>query len=79
MPGLDRILDWVASNKLKKAVVTNAPRANAKFMLEALKLTDVFPCSSFSRRMPPEVNRIQPPYQLALKSFGNRKLPSDRI
>ena len=65
MPGLDRILDWVASNKLKKAVVTNAPRANAKFMLEALKLTNVFPIVILAEDAP----RGKPdpaPYQLAL-------------
>ncbi len=65
MPGLDKMLDWVASNKLKKAVVTNAPRDNAIFMLEALNLTRVFPIVVLAEDAP----RGKPdpaPYQLAL-------------
>ncbi|NJO21090.1 MAG: HAD family phosphatase, partial [Spirulinaceae cyanobacterium RM2_2_10] len=43
LAGVDRILDWVAARQLKKAVVSNAPRANAEFMLAALKLAPLFP------------------------------------
>lgn len=42
MDGLLELLDWSASRQLKQAVVTNAPRANAQFMLEVLQLTSVF-------------------------------------
>ena len=37
MPGLERFMDWIDKNNLKKAAVTNAPRANAEFMLQVIK------------------------------------------
>ena len=64
-PGLQSLLDWVGSNQLKKAVVTNAPRANAEFMLKALDLEKVFPTVILGEDAP----RSKPdpaPYQLAL-------------
>jgi beta-phosphoglucomutase len=42
LAGLRRVLAWSASRQLKQAVVTNAPRANAEFMLAALQLNSVF-------------------------------------
>lgn len=42
MPGLIELLDWTDQHQLKKAVVTNAPRANAEFMLDVLGLRDRF-------------------------------------
>jgi HAD superfamily hydrolase (TIGR01509 family) len=42
IPGLAAMLDWIAQRQLKSAVVTNAPRANAEFMLQALGLSDAF-------------------------------------
>ena len=37
MPGLERFMAWIDENSIKKAAVTNAPRANAEFMLEVIK------------------------------------------
>ena len=37
MPGLERFMAWIDENNVKKAAVTNAPRANAEFMLEVIK------------------------------------------
>ncbi|MEC4804991.1 MAG: HAD-IA family hydrolase [Jaaginema sp. PMC 1079.18] len=42
LAGLAEILAWTAQNELKQAVVTNAPRQNAEFMLEALELQTTF-------------------------------------
>lgn len=42
LAGLLDVLEWIDTNHLKKAVVTNAPRANVNFMLEVLKLADRF-------------------------------------
>ena len=39
MEGLQDFLAWADCRKLRKAAVTNAPRANAVAMLDALGLT----------------------------------------
>ncbi|MGF1480733.1 MAG: HAD family hydrolase [Cyanophyceae cyanobacterium] len=69
LPGLAELLQWVASRQLKQAVVTNAPRANAQFMLEALQLTAAFPTVVLAE----EAAQGKPdpaPYQLALSRLG---------
>jgi hypothetical protein len=48
VPGLMDFLKWVDSKGLKKAAVTNAPRENARVMLEALGLG----CASHALRFP---------------------------
>jgi beta-phosphoglucomutase-like phosphatase (HAD superfamily) len=50
MPGLERFMAWIDENNLEKAAVTNAPRANAEFMLEVI-----------NRRSPAAVERVHPP------------------
>ncbi len=42
LEGLMEILAWVEQQGLKKAVVTNAPRLNATFMLDVLQLSERF-------------------------------------
>lgn len=42
LPGLMELMDWATEQNLLKAVVSNAPRANAKFMLEAIHLENAF-------------------------------------
>ncbi|MEL7034767.1 MAG: HAD-IA family hydrolase [Cyanobacteria bacterium J06592_8] len=42
LAGLMEMLDWIETTELRKAVITNAPRENAKFMLETLHLTPRF-------------------------------------
>ena len=69
MPGLDKILKFTAKAALKKAVVTNAPEENAKYMLENLRLRDVFPVVVMAKDAPP--GKPDPaPYQLALNRLG---------
>lgn len=43
LAGLDKMLAWIAQKELKPAVVSNAPRQNAEFMLNALDLESTFP------------------------------------
>lgn len=40
--GFAQLLDWSKKHNLKRALVTNAPRLNAYFMLEALQLKEAF-------------------------------------
>ncbi len=69
MPGLDTILKFTDKAGLKKAVVTNAPEENAKYMLENLRLNDVFPVVVMAKDAPP--GKPNPaPYQLALNRLG---------
>jgi HAD superfamily hydrolase (TIGR01509 family) len=42
LPGLDELLAWTDTHNIKRALVTNAPRANAYFMLEVLGLGAAF-------------------------------------
>ncbi|OEU06081.1 HAD-like protein [Fragilariopsis cylindrus CCMP1102] len=42
MPGLDRLRDWVDSNRLGKVAVTNAPRLNGEVMLIGIGYADWF-------------------------------------
>ncbi len=42
LAGLLEMLTWIETVGLNKAVVTNAPRENARFMLEVLQLTERF-------------------------------------
>lgn len=42
LAGLLDLLNWIDNHKLKKALVTNAPRENVNFLLEVLKLADYF-------------------------------------
>lgn len=72
MPGLLKLLDWSAQRQLKQAVVTNAPRANAEFMLEALKLNSIFSTVILAE----EALRGKPdpaPYLLALEKLNITK------
>jgi HAD superfamily hydrolase (TIGR01509 family) len=66
--GLSSMLDWIAQRQIKSAVVTNAPRANAEFMLKALGLSETFDHliigSELARGKPDPL-----PYQEALTRF----------
>lgn len=42
LPGLNELLTWTEIHHIKRALVTNAPRANAHFMLDVLGLTTAF-------------------------------------
>ncbi|MBF2062911.1 MAG: HAD family phosphatase [Calothrix sp. C42_A2020_038] len=42
LPGLTELLTWTDTHQVKRALVTNAPRQNAEFMLNVLGLNDAF-------------------------------------
>lgn len=42
LAGLLDLLTWIDNHKLKKALVTNAPRENVNFLLDVLKLASYF-------------------------------------
>lgn len=65
MAGLLDLLDWMLGRNLKRAVVTNAPRDNAYFMLRSLQLEDIFPVVILGEEL--EQGKPDPmPYQFAL-------------
>ena len=42
MPGFSELLEWTDTHQIKRALVTNAPRLNAYFMLETLGIKEAF-------------------------------------
>ncbi|MBD1898875.1 HAD-IA family hydrolase [Trichocoleus sp. DQ-A3] len=69
LAGLSKILAWTEELKLQRAVVTNAPRKNVYFMLEALGLADAFATVVLAEEA--IAGKPDPaPYQLALDYFG---------
>jgi HAD superfamily hydrolase (TIGR01509 family) len=65
-PGLMPLLDWLATEQIATAVVTNAPRDNALFMLKTLGLAERFPVVVIADDLP----KAKPdplPYQTALR------------
>ncbi|NEQ36260.1 MAG: HAD family phosphatase [Okeania sp. SIO3I5] len=68
LTGLLEFIEWVENQKLQKAVVTNAPPENAKFMLEVLQLQDTFPLVILGGEM--TVGKPDPaPYKLGLEKL----------
>jgi len=68
LPGLMELLAWSKARPLKDAIVTNAPRANAEFMLETLGLTERFETVILADELP----RGKPdplPYQEGLRQL----------
>jgi HAD superfamily hydrolase (TIGR01509 family) len=69
MAGLQELINWGKQNSLKQAVVTNAPRENARFMLNVLKLDQVFDRIILADDL--GIGKPDPaPYLYALKEFG---------
>jgi HAD superfamily hydrolase (TIGR01509 family) len=69
LPGLVEMLDWADRIGLRRAVVTNAPRVNAEFVLDALGLTTRFETLVIGE----ELARSKPdplPYATALDRLG---------
>uniref|UniRef100_A0A804LNK7 Haloacid dehalogenase-like hydrolase domain-containing protein Sgpp n=1 Tax=Zea mays TaxID=4577 RepID=A0A804LNK7_MAIZE len=67
--GLQELCGWMEGRDLKRAAVTNAPRANAELMLSLLGLTDFFPVLVIGS----ECDRAKPfpdPYLKALQLIG---------
>lgn len=70
MPGLWELLRWMDEQQLKRAIVTNAPRENADFMITALQVGTVFPVVVLGD----ELERGKPdplPYQAALAQLNS--------
>jgi HAD superfamily hydrolase (TIGR01509 family) len=68
-PGLDDLLGWAEAKALPVAVVTNAPRANARLLLRGLGLEQRFPVLIIGE----ELARGKPdplPYATALSELG---------
>ncbi|MDB9314360.1 HAD-IA family hydrolase [Spirulina sp. CS-785/01] len=69
LPGLDQMLAWASQRQLKQAVVTNAPRQNATFMLNSLHLADYFPVVVLAEDVPHGKPHADP-YVEALNRLG---------
>ena len=67
--GLGRFLDRCMSREIKLAAVTNAPRANAELMLEALELEGVFEALIIGDECP-NPKPAADPYRIALERLG---------
>jgi len=69
LAGLMNVLQWANSQHLKQAVVTNAPVANAEFMLQVLGLEQHFQTVVIAEHL--ERGKPDPlPYQVALERLG---------
>lgn len=69
LPGLMDLLEWVNSQQLQQAVVTNAPVENAEFMLQVLQLDQQFETVVIAEQL--ERGKPDPlPYQVALERLG---------
>ncbi|MBD2259921.1 HAD-IA family hydrolase [Pseudanabaena sp. FACHB-2040] len=67
--GLMPLLTWGQQQQLAMAVVTNAPRANAEFMLQTLALTDTFNPVILAGELP--LGKPDPlPYREALRQLN---------
>jgi len=68
MPGLLPLIEWIKLENLQLAVVSNAPRLNAEFILQTLKLEQTFEMVILADDLP--VGKPDPlPYQEALRRF----------
>ena len=69
LAGLTAVLEWARQAGVPVALVTNAPRDNASFMLAALGLEDAFPTIVLGQDAPP--GKPDPaPYRKALDALG---------
>lgn len=69
LAGLVDILEWADQQKLSRAVVSNAPRENAEFMLRALKIEHRFPVVVLGDDLP--IGKPDPlPYLEALRQLN---------
>lgn len=69
LAGLIELLDWATEQGLKQAVVSNAPKENAEFMLKALGLDNTFTTVVLGDDLP--VGKPDPlPYREALARLG---------
>jgi beta-phosphoglucomutase len=69
LPGFRELIDWTEKHNIKRALVTNAPRLNAEFVLKVLGIEDIFPTIVLAE----EEIAAKPdplPYQIGLKRLG---------
>ncbi|MBW4683990.1 MAG: HAD-IA family hydrolase [Komarekiella atlantica HA4396-MV6] len=69
LSGFSELLAWTDAHQLKRALVTNAPRLNAKFMLEVLGIQEAFDTVVLADDC--IAGKPDPaPYQVALSKLG---------
>lgn len=71
LSGFSELLKWTETHQLKRALVTNAPRLNAEFMLEVLGIKEAFHTVVLADDC--VAGKPDPaPYQVALNKLGIR-------
>ncbi|AFY34386.1 HAD family phosphatase [Calothrix sp. PCC 7507] len=69
LSGFFELLEWTETHQLKRALVTNAPRLNAEFMLEVLQIKEAFHTVVLAEDC--IAGKPDPsPYQAALDNLG---------
>ncbi len=69
LSGFSELLAWTETHQLKSALVTNAPRLNAEFMLEVLQIKEAFHTVILAEDC--RAGKPDPaPYQAALDNLG---------
>lgn len=69
LSGFFELLEWTELHQLKRALVTNAPRLNAEFMLEVLEIKEAFDTIVLAEEC--VAGKPDPaPYQAALDQLG---------
>ncbi len=69
LAGFLELLEWIETQQLKTAIVTNAPKKNADFMLKVLKLKERFKIVILGEEM--SAGKPDPePYQFCLKQLN---------
>ena len=67
--GFAELIAWTETHQLKRALVTNAPRQNAKYMLEVLGIKEIFHTIVLADDC--RAGKHDPePYQVALNNLG---------
>jgi HAD superfamily hydrolase (TIGR01509 family) len=69
LSGLLDLLEWIDMHQILTAVVTNAPKDNAEFMLAAIGLTDKFPVVILAESAP-QGKPHPAPYIMALEKLS---------
>jgi HAD superfamily hydrolase (TIGR01509 family) len=69
LSGFSQLIAWTETHQLKRALVTNAPRLNAEFVLEVLGIKETFPTIVLAEDC--TAGKPDPaPYNVALSQLG---------